>query len=112
MIERLAAAGIQHIEAGSFVSPKWVPQMATTADVIQHPNLKNIDPNKLCLSVLTPNLKGLEKAVELGVKEIAVFGAASEAFSHRNINKTIKDSVGVFKDIVVEAQKHNIRVRG
>ncbi len=57
-------------------------------------------------------VQGLEKAVELGVKEVAVFGAASEAFSHRNINKSIKDSVAVFQEIILEARKHDIRVRG
>jgi len=91
LIERLGAAGLSVIEAGSFVSPKWVPQMADTADVLasvaRRPGVS--------YPVLVPNMKGLEAALAApGVEEIAVFGAASETFSRRNTNCSIDEGLG------------------
>jgi hydroxymethylglutaryl-CoA lyase len=80
LVERLVAAGVRHIEAASFVSPKWVPQMAGSAEVMQRvPRAAGVH-----YSALTPNLKGLEAAIAAGGVEVAVFGAASEAFSQRD----------------------------
>lgn len=79
LVERLVDAGVRHIEAASFVSPKWLPQMAGSADVMQRvPRTANVH-----YSALTPNLKGLEAAIASGCEEVAVFGAASETFSQR-----------------------------
>ena len=82
LIQLLSKTGLNRIEAGSFVSPKWVPQMANSDAVF-----KALSPeDKIHYSALTPNLKGLEAAIEAGAKEVAVFGAASESFSQKNIN--------------------------
>ncbi|KMJ53267.1 hydroxymethylglutaryl-CoA lyase [Vogesella sp. EB] len=108
LIERLAAAGLRTIEAGAFVSPKWVPQMADSLQVLQALNLNaGID-----YPVLVPNDKGLDAALEAGVREIAVFGAASEAFSHKNINASIAESLLRFESVMKRAQAANIKVRG
>ncbi|MCD6008702.1 MAG: hydroxymethylglutaryl-CoA lyase [Pseudomonadota bacterium] len=108
LIERLGAAGIRHIEAASFVSPKWVPQMADHREVMtgltRHPGAT--------YSALTPNLKGLEAALECGVEEVAVFGAASEAFSQKNINCSIAESLNRFEPVLERAKAVNVRVRG
>jgi isopropylmalate/homocitrate/citramalate synthase len=107
-IDKLADAGLQSIEAGAFVSPKWVPQMADTDKVLAGIHKK---PG-VAYPVLVPNMQGMEAAVKAGVKEIAVFGAASETFSQKNINCTIAESLERFKPVVAEAKKHGIRVRG
>lgn len=108
LIERLVAAGLQNIEAVSFVSPKWVPQMTGAAEVMQGvPQAKGIQ-----YSALTPNLQGLEAAIAAGLKEVAVFGAASEAFSQRNINCSIRESLERFRSVMQTAQEHGIKVRG
>ena len=108
LIERLVAAGLKSIEAVSFVSPKWVPQMAGAAEVMQGvPQAKGIQ-----YSALTPNLQGLEAAIAVGLKEVAVFGAASEAFSQRNINCSIRESLERFRSVMQAAQEHGIKVRG
>jgi len=108
LIERLAAAGLRTIEAGAFVSPKWVPQMADSLQVLQALDLDaGID-----YPVLVPNDKGLDAALEAGVREIAVFGAASEAFSHKNINASIAESLLRFESVMKRAQAANIKVRG
>ncbi|GAB4367043.1 MAG: hydroxymethylglutaryl-CoA lyase [Kiloniellaceae bacterium] len=108
LIERLAEAGCRVIEAGAFVSPKWVPQMADTAEVLaalpRRPGLR--------YPVLVPNLKGLEAALAAGVEEIAVFGAASETFSQRNINCSIAESLERFRPVCAEARAAGLRVRG
>ena len=104
----LSAAGLSYIEVGSFVSPKWVPQMAGSAEVfagIQY------QPG-VVYGALTPNLKGFEAAVEAGVKEVAVFAAASEAFSQRNINCSIAESLERFIPVMEAAKSHGITVRG
>lgn len=108
LIERLAEAGCRHIEAASFVSPRWVPQMADHREIMQGINRR---PG-VTYSVLTPNLKGLEAAIESGADEVAVFGAASEAFSQKNINCSIADSLERFEPVVAKARQAGLRVRG
>lgn len=108
LVDDLSAAGVRHIEVGSFVSPKWVPQMAGSAEVFavikQHCGVS--------YSALTPNMKGLEAALAAGVKEVAVFAAASEAFSQRNINCSIAESIERFAPVLEAAQKADVKVRG
>lgn len=108
LIERLADAGMPVVEAGSFVSPKWVPQMADTDKVMAGVKRK---PG-VSYPVLVPNLKGLEGALAAKAEEIAVFGAASESFSRKNINCSIDESLERFAPVVSEARKHGLRVRG
>jgi hydroxymethylglutaryl-CoA lyase len=108
LIERLADAGLPAVEATAFVSPKWVPQMADHAEVLKRVRRK---PG-ISYPVLTPNLKGFEAARAAGAEEVAVFGAASEAFSKRNINCSIAESLERFHPVVSEARKHGIKVRG
>jgi isopropylmalate/homocitrate/citramalate synthase len=108
LIERLADAGLPAVEATAFVSPKWVPQMADHAEVLERVRRK---PG-VSYPVLTPNLKGFEAARAAGAMEVAVFGAASEAFSKKNINCSIAESLDRFRPIVAEAKKHGIKVRG
>jgi hydroxymethylglutaryl-CoA lyase len=108
LIAGLAGAGVSVIEAGSFVSPKWVPQMADSAAVLAGlPPLPGVR-----LPVLVPNLKGLEAAQAAGVSEIAIFGAASEAFSQRNINCSIEESLARFRPVTAAALSAGMRVRG
>ncbi len=107
LIERLANTGLKYIEAGSFVSPKWVPQMAGSDEV-----LNQLTPSQAVYTALTPNMRGLERAMECNVKEIAVFAAASEAFSKKNINCSIDESLAKFEALIHKAYKANIRVRG
>jgi hydroxymethylglutaryl-CoA lyase len=108
LIERLAASGLSTIEATAFVSPKWVPQMGDHSEVMQrlqrHPGV--------AYPVLAPNLKGYEAAVAAGAKEVAVFAAASESFSRRNINCSIAESIERFKPVFAAAGKDGVRVRG
>jgi len=108
LIDRLAAAGHAVVEAGSFVSPKWVPQMADTAAV-----MAGIE-RKIGVSypVLVPNMQGYEAARAARAEEIAVFGAASESFSRRNINCSIDESLDRFAPVCAAAQKDGVRVRG
>ncbi|CAH2604199.1 3-hydroxy-3-isohexenylglutaryl-CoA/hydroxy-methylglutaryl-CoA lyase [Rhodovastum atsumiense] len=108
LIEALAAAGLTRIEAGSFVSPKWVPQMAGTEEVLA--SLRRVPG--VDYPVLVPNLQGLDRALAAGVTEIAVFGAASEAFSRRNINCSIAESLDRFAPVVERALAAGMRVRG
>ncbi len=108
LIEDLADAGLKSIEAGAFVSPKWVPQMASTAEVLA--GLKRRDG--VTYSVLTPNMIGLDAAKAAGVTEVAVFGAASETFSQRNINCSIAESIERFEPVARAALAAGIRVRG
>jgi hydroxymethylglutaryl-CoA lyase len=108
LIERLIAAGVTHIEAASFVSPKWVPQMAGSAEVMARlPRMPEVH-----YSALAPNLKGLEAAMAAGCEEVAVFGAASESFSQRNINCSIRQSLERFRTVIETAKQHKLRVRG
>ena len=108
LINALAKAGVKHLEAGAFVSPKWVPQMADSSDV-----LSQIDKTELTtFSALTPNLKGAELAFNAGVNEFAIFTAASEAFTQKNINCSIDESITRFQPVMDFAKQHNIPVRG
>jgi len=108
LIERLADAGLPAVEAGAFVSPKWVPQMAASGEVLtairRRPGVS--------YPVLTPNMKGYEAAKAAGAEEVAVFGAASESFSQRNINCSIAESLERFQPVVESALADGIRVRG
>jgi hydroxymethylglutaryl-CoA lyase len=108
LIEALAGAGLGTIEAGSFVSPKWVPRMADTADVLARLDLQS----GVNYSVLVPNLQGLDRALGCGICEIAVFGAASESFSRRNINCSIEESLDRFAPVVENARDRGLRARG
>ena len=108
LVHRLQAAGLKEIEVTSFVSPKWVPQMADNAEVMagirRQPGVR--------YSVLTPNLKGLEAALATRPDEVVVFGAASEAFSQRNINCSIAESIERFRPVAAAAHAAGVRVRG
>jgi hydroxymethylglutaryl-CoA lyase len=108
LVHRLQDAGLTEIEVTSFVSPKWVPQMADAAEVMagieRKPGVR--------YSVLTPNMKGFEAAVASRPHEIVVFGAATEAFSHRNINCSVAESIERFAPVVAAARNLGIRVRG
>ncbi|MEL7938696.1 hydroxymethylglutaryl-CoA lyase [Pseudomonas delhiensis] len=108
LVDDLSAAGLAYVEVGSFVSPKWVPQMAGSAEVFAGIQQK---PG-VTYAALAPNLKGFEAALEAGVKEVAVFAAASEAFSQKNINCSIKESLERFVPVMDAAREHGIRVRG
>ncbi len=108
LVEQLADAGCTVIETGSFVSPKWVPQMADSAAVFK----KIKRQNHVRYTALTPNLRGLEAAIEAKVDEVAIFGAASEAFSQKNINCSIAESLARFLPVIELAQKHQLPVRG
>jgi len=107
-ITALADAGLRTIEAGAFVSPKWVPQMADTAEVYRNiPKDPGVD-----YPVLVPNLKGLERASDAGVTSIAIFTAASETFNKRNINMSIDESFENYAPVVQRARGEGMRVRG
>ncbi|MFA5941931.1 MAG: hydroxymethylglutaryl-CoA lyase [Sinimarinibacterium sp.] len=107
LIERLAACGLTTIEATSFVSPKWVPQMADAAEVLA--GLKRRDG--VAYPVLVPNLPGLERALAAGVEEIAVFTAASDAFTRKNINASVDESLARLAPVVQEALARRMKVR-
>ncbi len=108
LVDDLTEAGLSYVEVGSFVSPKWVPQMAGSAEVFagisQQPGVT--------YAALAPNMRGFEDALGAGVKEVAVFAASSEAFSQRNINCSISDSLQRFVPIMEAARLHGVRVRG
>ena len=108
LIEMLVQAGFQKIEAASFVSPKWVPQMADHSEIMQALQAKE----GVIYSALTPNMRGFEAALAAKVQEAAIFGAASESFSQKNINCSIDESLERFKPVLQAAKKHNIKVRG
>ncbi len=107
-VRRLVAAGLPVVELTSFVRPEWVPQLADAADMmaaitptpgVRHP-------------VLVPNVRGLDRALECGVEEIAIFASSSEAFSQRNLNRSITDSIEMFRPVVTRALDAGLRVRG
>ena len=108
LIERLADAGLPVVEATAFVSPKWVPQMADHTEVLERIRRR---PG-VSYPVLTPNLKGLEAARAAGATEVAIFGAASEAFSRKNINCSIAESLERFRPVVAAATASGVKVRG
>ncbi|MBP6019507.1 MAG: hydroxymethylglutaryl-CoA lyase [Burkholderiaceae bacterium] len=107
LVNRLSDAGFPNVEAVSFVSPKWVPQMADGADVMAGINRK---PGTL-YSALTPNLRGFEAALAAGVDEVVIFGAASEAFSQKNINCSIAESIDRFQPVAQAAKAAGLRLR-
>jgi hydroxymethylglutaryl-CoA lyase len=108
LVDRLTDAGFRNVEVTSFVSPKWVPQMADAAEVMARIRRR---PG-VVYSVLTPNMKGFEGALAAKADEIVVFGAASEAFSQKNINCSIAESIERFRPVAEAARAHGIRVRG
>ena len=108
LVDRLTDAGVPSIEAASFVSPKWVPQMADGAEVMARIRRK---PG-VVYSALVPNMKGFEAALGAKVEEVAVFAAASESFSQRNTNCSIAESLGRFDPVMAAARDHGVRVRG
>ena len=112
LIEKIIDSGIKNIELTSFVSPKAIPQFSDSIELINllHPIISN--RNDLNLSVLVPNLKGMENAIKYGIKEVAIFTSASDSFNMKNINCNIDDSFKRFEPIMDLANKHNIRVRG
>ena len=108
LVDLLSQAGFRRIEVASFVSPKWVPQMADSADVLagitRAPGIS--------YAALTPNMQGFDRAIEAGADEIAIFGSASEGFSQKNINCSIAESLNRFRPVVEEAHAANVKVRG
>lgn len=108
LIEGLANAGVKKIEAGSFVSPKWVPQMANSDDVLKQ--VSRIDG--VAYTALTPNMRGYEGAIASGADEVAVFGAASEGFTQKNINCSIAESIERFIPVIEAAKAQHLPVRG
>ena len=108
LIEQLAATGLRHIEAAAFVHPQWVPQMANSSEVLaQVKRLPHVS-----YSALTPNLRGLERALDAGVNEVAVFAAATEKFSQRNTNCSIAEGLARFEPVVKTALEAGLKVRG
>jgi hydroxymethylglutaryl-CoA lyase len=108
LVHDLAEAGVSYIEAGSFVSPKWVPQMAGSAELFAG----LLHKPGVTYAALAPNLRGFEDALAAGVQEVAVFAAASEAFSQRNINCSISESLDRFLPVMEAARLHGVTVRG
>ena len=108
LIEQLAATGLRHIEAAAFVHPKWVPQMANSSEVLAQ--VKRL--HHVSYSALTPNLRGLERALDAGVNEVAVFAAATEKFSQRNTNCSIAEGLARFEPVVKTALEAGLKVRG
>ncbi|SHK81512.1 hydroxymethylglutaryl-CoA lyase [Streptomyces yunnanensis] len=107
-IHRLAAAGLPVVEATSFVHPKWVPQLADAEQLF--PMLGDLDPRQL--PVLVPNERGLERALVLGARRIAVFGSVTESFAKANLNRTVDESLAMFEPVVRRARDENMHVRG
>lgn len=108
LIDLLSDTGLTHIEAGSFVSPKWVPQMADSLDVMK----KITRRHNVIYSALTPNVQGFEQALKAGANQVAIFTSSSEGFCQHNINCSISDSLTRFEPVMELAAKHNIPVRG
>jgi hydroxymethylglutaryl-CoA lyase len=108
LVDRLSRAGFPNIEAASFVSPKWVPQMATSAEVMAGIARR---PGTL-YSALTPNMQGFEAALASRADEVVIFGSASEAFSQRNINCSIAESIARFERVAQAVKEHGLRLRG
>ncbi len=108
LVEKLADAGLAVIEAGAFVSPKWVPQMATSGEVFSQIEKRD----GVSYPMLVPNLKGLELAHAVGVQEIALFAAATETFSQKNTNCSIDESIERFAAVIARAQELGIKTRG
>ena len=108
LVEMLVDAGLSSIEAGAFVSPKWVPQMAASAEVYQQVT----KAPGISYPMLVPNMRGLEQAIDCGVEEIALFAAATETFSQKNTNCSIEESIDRFTEVVARARAESMRIRG
>ncbi|TNZ22725.1 hydroxymethylglutaryl-CoA lyase [Vibrio parahaemolyticus] len=108
LIDLLSDTGLSHIEAGSFASPKWVPQMADSKEVMQNITRRA----SVTYSALTPNLQGLEQALDAGANQVAIFTSASEGFCQHNINCSIAKSLKRFEPLMVQADKYHVPVRG
>jgi hydroxymethylglutaryl-CoA lyase len=108
LVNRLTQAGFVNIEAASFVSPKWVRQMATSTEVMAGITRKA----GVIYSALTPNMKGFEAALAAGANEVVIFSSASEAFAQKNINCSIAESIERFRDVAAAAKQHGLRLRG
>ncbi|MET0267566.1 MAG: hydroxymethylglutaryl-CoA lyase [Duganella sp.] len=108
LVNRLSSAGFRNIEAAAFVSPKWVPQMATSSEVMAAIERR---PGTL-YSALTPNMQGFEAALAARAGEVVIFGSASEAFSQKNINCSIAESIARFESVAQAAKQHGLRLRG
>jgi hydroxymethylglutaryl-CoA lyase len=108
LINQLVEAGVSYIEAGSFVNPKWVPQMANSEAVFT----QLVHSDNITYAALTPNLKGFERAISVNATEVAIFAAASEAFSQKNINCSIAESIARFEPVMAAAKQANVKVRG
>ncbi len=108
LVDRLSRAGFQNIEAAAFVSPKWVPQMATSAAVMAAIARRA----GTIYSALTPNMQGFEAALAARADEVVIFGSASEAFSQKNINCSIAESIARFDSVAAAAKQHGLRLRG
>ena len=107
-VNRLSASGLRTIEVTSFVSPKWIPQLADAAEVFA-----GIDKRAgVSYPVLVPNAKGMQRALEVGAKEVSIFTAASESFNRKNINCSIAESMDRFEPVMAAAREHGIKVRG
>lgn len=108
LIEALVDAGLKRIEISSFVSPKWVPQLADAEEVVRLlPRVEGVTYSALC-----PNARGLERAADAGIEEIGVFISASETHNRKNVNKTVADTLAAFDEVIGPATKRGIRVRG
>lgn len=114
LIERLVDAGLTRIEVGAFVSPKKIPQMADSFQLLRLLETSTKIPKSTwnSFSALVPNEQGMEEALKTSLKEVAIFAAVSETFSHKNINCSVKESIERFKPVVTLAKKNKIRVRG
>jgi hydroxymethylglutaryl-CoA lyase len=114
LLKQLLAAGIQNLEIGAYVSSKWVPQMAGTEQLVKKylQSVSSTDLKKINASVLVPNEAGMRKAIESGVKEVAVFISSTETFSQKNINCSIAESLVRVKSVIALAKKNKIKVRG
>ncbi len=108
LINKLVDAGLTYVESGSFVSPKWVPQMATSSEIFE----KLTKHKDVTYAALTPNMKGFDTAMSVNVDEVAIFGAASQSFSQKNINCSIEESLERFSPLVAAALNKGIKVRG
>ncbi|MBC7686089.1 MAG: hydroxymethylglutaryl-CoA lyase [Bdellovibrionales bacterium] len=108
LVDRLTKAGFRNIEAASFVSPKWVPQMATSTDVMA----QIVRGSGVVYSALTPNLQGFDAALQARADEVVIFASASEAFSQKNINCSIAESIERFRPVAAAAKLNGLRLRG
>jgi hydroxymethylglutaryl-CoA lyase len=111
LIQGLASAGLRNIEATSFVSPKWVPQLADGATVMKQ-ILPLAQQRQIRFPVLAPNAKGLENAIQSGAKEVVVFASVTEAFSKKNQNCTVEEALGKAREVAEKARRQDIAVRG